>query len=89
MEMSKDDHTIGSVFGIVQGKPYNKFPKITHVPILQNFSSLELTNLFKIYFGMSKMFDLNVLSLPLAQHWLSLMLRPLPQIMLMSSVNEV
>jgi hypothetical protein len=28
--MSRDDHTIRIAFGIVQGGPYDKFPKIIH-----------------------------------------------------------
>jgi hypothetical protein len=31
-----------NVSEIVQGGPYNRFPKIIHIPIPQNFSSLEL-----------------------------------------------
>jgi radical SAM superfamily enzyme len=35
--MSRDDHTIRIVFGIVQGVPYDEFPKITHtIKILKN-----------------------------------------------------
>jgi hypothetical protein len=30
-----------NVVGILQGRPYDGFQKITHIPILQNFATLE------------------------------------------------
>jgi hypothetical protein len=43
LEMSREDHTIGIVFGIVPGGySYNKFKKITHIPIPQKNSLLKL-----------------------------------------------
>jgi hypothetical protein len=35
LEMSNHDHRIRNVSEIVQGKPYNKFQKITHIPVPQ------------------------------------------------------
>jgi len=34
-------HMIGNVYEILQGGPYDKFQKITHIPIRQNFLSLK------------------------------------------------
>jgi len=34
-------HMIGNVFGIHQGRPYNRFQKITHILVFQKKSSLE------------------------------------------------
>jgi hypothetical protein len=39
--MFSDNHVIGIAFGIVQGEPYNKSHKITHVYQFLKFSSLE------------------------------------------------
>ncbi len=41
LKLSKDNHMIEIVFGIVQEQPYDTFQKITHTPIPQNFSLLE------------------------------------------------
>ncbi len=43
-EMSKDGHMIKIVFGNVQGGPYDRFQKITHILIPQKHSSLEFKN---------------------------------------------
>jgi hypothetical protein len=41
--MSWDDHPIGNVLKIVQGKPYDRFQKITHISILRKKNLLEFT----------------------------------------------
>jgi hypothetical protein len=43
LEMSKDDYLRGKVFRIVQ-RPCDRFQKITHIPIAQNFLVIGIYN---------------------------------------------